>query len=253
MPLTFLLLALTAHASGHAPSLLLEKVETTGMCSPQRVAFMLERQKDSLLTCFADPSAAGITEIELRWAVGAGRVVSPLQQVGSSTASSTLVDCLDSVVHAISWPEPGLTGCTARARFQAEPAGPHGPTLSVDPALAVSVPTSVPGGGTSDSPPIELGALPKAEIKAVILLQMPAIRTCYQRALDEKPDLAGELAIKFAISKDGSVFNVEVKRTSMNDAEFESCVVREFQAMVFPEPWNGGIVIVSYPFIFSPG
>ena len=33
----------------------------------------------------------------------------------------------------------------------------------------------------------------------------------------------------------------------------DSCVVSRFYKMQFPEPKGGGIVIVSYPFIFSPG
>ena len=39
----------------------------------------------------------------------------------------------------------------------------------------------------------------------------------------------------------------------MGNASAESCIVGRFLRMQFPQPKGGGIVIVSYPFIFSPG
>jgi hypothetical protein len=39
----------------------------------------------------------------------------------------------------------------------------------------------------------------------------------------------------------------------MNNPAVESCINGRFMRFQFPEPKGGGIVIVSYPFIFSPG
>ena len=39
----------------------------------------------------------------------------------------------------------------------------------------------------------------------------------------------------------------------MGSASVEQCVVGRFMRMQFPQPKGGGIVIVSYPFLFSPG
>ncbi len=43
------------------------------------------------------------------------------------------------------------------------------------------------------------------------------------------------------------------KKSTMGNSAVESCINRRFHRFRFPEPKGGGIVIVSYPFIFSPG
>jgi hypothetical protein len=39
----------------------------------------------------------------------------------------------------------------------------------------------------------------------------------------------------------------------MGNSAVEGCIASRFMQFKFPEPKGGGIVIVSYPFIFSPG
>lgn len=107
------------------------------------------------------------------------------------------------------------------------------------------------GGGPSD--PIILGALDKNLIDAVIKRNMNKIRYCYQKALTKNPTLSGKITEKFVIAKDGSVSKAETKATTMNNPEVESCISAAFMRFSFPEPAGGGIVIVSYPFIFEPG
>jgi hypothetical protein len=43
------------------------------------------------------------------------------------------------------------------------------------------------------------------------------------------------------------------KTTSLNNLAVESCIEGRFYKMQFPQPKGGGIVVVSYPFMFSPG
>ncbi|MBM76635.1 MAG: hypothetical protein CMK59_14610 [Proteobacteria bacterium] len=104
-------------------------------------------------------------------------------------------------------------------------------------------------GGT----PVILGALDKSLIDAVIKRNMNQIRYCYQRELTKNPSLGGKIVIKFFIAKDGSVSRAEVKSSSMGSKVVESCITGRFRRFKFPEPKGGGIVIVSYPFLFSPG
>lgn len=101
--------------------------------------------------------------------------------------------------------------------------------------------------------PIILGALDKSLIDAVIKRNMAAIRYCYQRELTKNPNLGGKITIKFVIAKDGSVSKSDVKSSSMGNGAVEGCIADRFLKFQFPEPKGGGIVIVSYPFIFSPG
>jgi len=109
------------------------------------------------------------------------------------------------------------------------------------------------GIGTVGGDPIILGALDRSLIDAVIKRHMNQIRYCYQRELTKKPSLGGKIVIKFVIAKDGSVSSASKKSSTMGNGAVEQCIVGRFMRMKFPEPKGGGIVIVSYPFIFSPG
>ncbi len=101
--------------------------------------------------------------------------------------------------------------------------------------------------------PIIMGALDRSLIDQVIKRKMQAIRYCYQRELQKDPTLAGKVVIKFTIAKDGTVSQAAAKENSTGSKAVDSCVTNVFYKMQFPEPKGGGIVIVSYPFIFSPG
>ena len=101
--------------------------------------------------------------------------------------------------------------------------------------------------------PIILGALDRSLIDKVIKRHMAQIRYCYQRELTKNPSVKGKIVIKFVIAKDGSVSSANVKSSTMKVPSVESCVASRFMRMKFPEPKGGGIVIVSYPFIFSAG
>ncbi|NOY27674.1 MAG: AgmX/PglI C-terminal domain-containing protein [Oligoflexia bacterium] len=109
------------------------------------------------------------------------------------------------------------------------------------------------GIGRIGGDPIILGALDKSLIDAVIKRHMNQIRYCYQRELTRSPDLGGKVTVKFVIAKDGSVSKASIKASSMGNATVENCIAGRFRRFQFPEPKGGGIVIVSYPFIFAPG
>ena len=58
--------------------------------------------------------------------------------------------------------------------------------------------------------------------------------------------------MKFVISKTGSVSKASTKSSTLNNSAVEGCINSRFMRFKFPEPKGGGIVIVSYPFIFQP-
>ncbi len=109
------------------------------------------------------------------------------------------------------------------------------------------------GIGAVGGEPIILGALDKSLIDKVIKQNMAQIRYCYQRELSKNPALGGKITVKFVIAKDGTVSSATTKSSTMNNPTVEQCINSRFQRFQFPEPKGGGIVIVSYPFIFSPG
>lgn len=99
---------------------------------------------------------------------------------------------------------------------------------------------------------ITIGGLDASLIDEVIKRHLPQIKYCYSRALQRQTDLAGKVVVRFTIAKDGSVSSSSVKSSSMGSSEVETCVARRIGALTFPQP-KGGIVIVSYPFVFAPG
>jgi Ca-activated chloride channel family protein len=105
--------------------------------------------------------------------------------------------------------------------------------------------------GISSGSPIILGALDKSLIDAVVKRNLNAIRYCYQKQLQLDPSLAGKVVVKFVIAKDGSVASASIKTSTLNQQAAESCIVSRFLRMSFPAPTGGGIVVVSYPFLFS--
>jgi hypothetical protein len=107
--------------------------------------------------------------------------------------------------------------------------------------------------GAVGGDPIIMGSLDRSLIDEVIKRHMNQIRYCYQRELNKTPQLAGKVVIKFVIGKDGSVASAVVKSSTLRSAIVEECVVGRFLRMQFPSSPGGGIVIVSYPFQFSPG
>jgi hypothetical protein len=109
------------------------------------------------------------------------------------------------------------------------------------------------GIGRVGGDPIIVGSLDRALIDEVIKRNMNQIRYCYQRELTKNPALGGKIVIGFTIAKDGTVSAANTKSTTMSNSAVESCIVGRFMRMQFPTPKGGGIVIVSYPFLFSPG
>ena len=109
------------------------------------------------------------------------------------------------------------------------------------------------GIGRIGGDPIILGALDKSLIDRVIKRNMNQIKYCYQRQLNANPTLNGKIVVKFVISGDGSVSQAKTHSSTMTGGgAVQSCINERFLRFQFPEPRGGGIVIVKYPFLFSP-
>ena len=107
------------------------------------------------------------------------------------------------------------------------------------------------GPAAEPGDPILVGRADKAAIDRVVKSHLASIRYCYERELTLNPRLGGKVSVKFVIARDGSVSQAGLKSTTMNNPVVEDCVVQRFLRMRFPAPDSGGIVLVSYPFIFS--
>lgn len=97
---------------------------------------------------------------------------------------------------------------------------------------------------------VTLGALRPDQIDEVVQRNLSQIRYCYQRELQRSPELAGKVSVRFTIARDGTVSAARASGSLESDA-VTGCITRRFLQMRFPEPRGGGIVVVSYPFVFS--
>jgi len=107
------------------------------------------------------------------------------------------------------------------------------------------------GGSLGAGDPIILGSLDKSLIDQVIKRNQNQIRYCYQRELTRDPTLSGKVTVKFVIARDGSVSKAQTKSSTLGSPPVEDCINQRVMRMQFPEPKGGGIVIVSYPFLFQ--
>ena len=98
------------------------------------------------------------------------------------------------------------------------------------------------------------GRIPPVVIQQLVRARFGRMKRCYESALAKDPTLAGRLATKFVIGRDGNVASVSDASSGpdmLPDAEARACVVQEFATIAYPRPY-GGIVTVIYPIIFKP-
>ncbi len=105
--------------------------------------------------------------------------------------------------------------------------------------------------GITSSEPMVMGSLDKELIRQVIHRNRNQIRYCYESQLTRFPKLNGKVAVKFVISASGTVASSQVAQSTANNAELETCVAGRVRTWQFPKPKGGGVVIVTYPFIFK--
>lgn len=96
-------------------------------------------------------------------------------------------------------------------------------------------------------------SLSRSEIDTVMKRNLNRFRYCYQRQLMRDASLEGKVVLNFSIAKDGSVSGASVRTSTVPNAEVGACMTQVMFSLQFPEPRGGGVVLVSYPFLFSPG
>lgn len=94
------------------------------------------------------------------------------------------------------------------------------------------------------------GRLPPETVQRIVRQSFGRLRGCYEAGLRKDPSLAGRVAVKFVIDREGAVSTASAGEHDLRDEAVVSCVVRGFAAMSFPPP-SGGIVTVVYPITFS--
>ena len=101
-----------------------------------------------------------------------------------------------------------------------------------------------------DAPQVSAG-YDREAVRRVIRQNKGAIKWCYQQELQRNPNLAGKIVLAFVITANGSVAKENVKANTMPTNAVGECIARKSRRWRFPEPPDGGIVRVSYPFLFK--
>jgi TonB family protein len=127
-------------------------------------------------------------------------------------------------------------------------------TVSALGALALACSGS-PSPTAPDDPPAAnvRGNLDHAVIRSVVAEHINEVKWCYEQELVRQPNLGGRIVVQFKIDATGAVAASALQTSTMGQPNVESCVVKAVRRWQFPEPEGGGIVIVSYPFILTPG
>ena len=95
------------------------------------------------------------------------------------------------------------------------------------------------------------GSLDKEIVRRIIRQHINEVRFCYEEALRRQPRLAGRVGVQFTIAGTGQVLASVLQNSTLGNASVENCTVAAVRRWQFPQPAGGGVVIVSYPFVFS--
>lgn len=96
-----------------------------------------------------------------------------------------------------------------------------------------------------------VGVLSKEEIGRVIRRNLPRFKYCYEVALKTNPKLAGKVSVHFKIGPTGEVAEASIRSDTMRELSVAACLVKVMRSLKFPQPRNGGVVVVTYPFVFQ--
>jgi len=152
---------------------------------------------------------------------------------------------LSSCLHFERSPQFEARRAKGAARIEAGGCQVDGVRPSPDPKAMTSPKTETSSASSAR------GSLPRSEIQAAIQDFFPDFKSCYEMALERNPKLEGTLSLRFVIGARGRPVRSTIQNSELKDPKLDSCMVELSCALEFPEPKGGGIVTVTYPFVFS--
>ncbi|MCC6334325.1 MAG: AgmX/PglI C-terminal domain-containing protein [Myxococcales bacterium] len=106
------------------------------------------------------------------------------------------------------------------------------------------------GGRVDLGEPTVMGSLDKEVVQKVVLANRERVTACYDAELSRAPGLSGQASAKFVIGADGSVTQAQATKSTLANETLENCLALQVRGWTFPKPKNGGVVVVSFPFVF---
>lgn len=174
-------------------------------------------------------------------------------------------NAIDEGLNNLKGPNPGADATGGLAGMGSRGTGPGGPAgggLSIG-GFGGPRPSGSPTGFglnpgkkqtffPGDGPKQVLGdGLPRDVIMAVIRRHQSEIKFCYERELQQNAKLAGKIAVSFTIDGSGNISEAQVAESGLDNANVESCMLERIRRWKFPEPQGGGVVVVTFPWVFS--
>jgi hypothetical protein len=80
--------------------------------------------------------------------------------------------------------------------------------------------------------------LPRSVIVGILRQSYGRFRACYEKGLARRPDLRGEVRVRFVIERDGSTTNPRDDGSQLPDAAVIRCMADAVDVQSFPEPWE---------------
>ncbi len=103
------------------------------------------------------------------------------------------------------------------------------------------------------SPAIVKGSMSRSVIQRVARRRRNEVRRCYEQGLQSQPDLEGRVTMRILINPSGAVQTAAVASSTLGNIEVEQCIARTMRRWTFPQPQDGGIIVVTWPYRFERG
>jgi TonB family protein len=154
-----------------------------------------------------------------------------------------------------------LDGLAGMDRRGTGPGGPAGTGLSIG-RIGPARPAGTPGGfglnparkqrvTPGDGPREVLGnGLERDVVMAVIRRHQSEITFCYESELAKNSKLSGKVAVSFTIDGSGAVSEAQIAESGLSNENVEACMLSRIRRWRFPEPKDGGVVVITFPWVF---
>jgi hypothetical protein len=80
--------------------------------------------------------------------------------------------------------------------------------------------------------------IPVDVIRRILRQSYGRFRACYEKGLARRPDLRGEVRVRFVIERDGSTTNPRDEGSDLPDAAVIRCLAEAVDVQTFPSPWE---------------
>lgn len=98
-----------------------------------------------------------------------------------------------------------------------------------------------------------VGGLDRDIARRIVRAHIDEVRSCYDEGLRRNPKLEGRIEVRFEVASTGVVATARLIDDTLADPKVGACVVAAVRHWKFPRPSDGERVVVTYPFMFSPG